>query len=337
MAVGMLPLAIYLPLIQSARTYSGTFWARPYIGSIAEFYGYLLIPLLLPALGVGFCAAGWYFLRRVESPAALKPPQSGAWTSCAGVDACPTVERWLSSPLVEVVAGLVFLLLPAVAVAIAVFGTGAYTHRYAIPAVIGCSVLAVRAMSRLSCVVPGVALIAAVVLSLFFIAKQVRTMPWAAVTANHQALIPLLERHMAAEYELLIADPHLFFELSHQAPSLRSRVAYVAEPQLALQHIGTDAVDRSLLGISAYAPLQMKTLQEVAASRQPFLIYGYPAPNGWAWIVQHLASVNVPMSVVGNVNGRLLLLVNDPAAASASATGVAIPSSPVEDRLRGAQ
>ena len=125
--------------------------------------------------------------------------------------------------------------------------------------------------------------------------------------ANHQATIRFLEQPDGRGSDIAVADPHLFFELSHQAPDLRDRIFYIAEPGIALRQVGTDAVDRGVMDMSRWAPLRVRTLADVMQSGRPFLIYGHPAPNGWAWLVQELVARRVPMSVAGYFDSRFLL------------------------------
>jgi hypothetical protein len=285
---GALPLFAYIPLIRSASTYGHTFWAKVGAGSLNDFLSFVLAPALFPlaALGVWATAVSIFHPRSNDDSSRKRPP------------------------LVELAAILGFCLIPMVAIVAALAVTGAYTHRYALFAVIGISIFGAWMMSQAFKARMRPALLATIVLSLFFIGKQVRTAAWIHTVANHGAIIRFLESRLSGDAVVAIADPHLFFELSHQSPELRHRMFYVAEPHLALQHIGTDAVDRGVMDMSRWAPLQVRKLKDIVQSRRPFMIFGYPAPVPWAWLVQELASLHVPMSVSASFNGRLLLLVN---------------------------
>jgi hypothetical protein len=301
---GGLPLLAYLPLIRSASAYSGTFWAKVGAGSLNDFLSFVLVPALLPLAALGLWA----------STESLFGSQQGDSSG---------VPRAIRHSRAEFAAVLGFSLLPVITIVIALAVTGAYTHRYALCAVTGISVLGAWMMSQVFRARSGPALIAVTVLSLFFIGKQARTASWIATVANHQAIIHFLETNVSGDSAVGIADPHLFFEISHQAPGLRGHIFYVAQPDLALRHVGTDAVDRGVMDMSRWAPLRLRKLADILASSQPFMIFGYPAPAPWAWIVQELASLHVPMSVRASVNGRLLLVVNpkSPAAPSVSNSG----------------
>lgn len=305
--IGGLPLLAYLPLIRSASSYSGTFWAKVSGGSLNDFLSFILGPALLAFAALGLWAAIVSLFGLYRGSDDSGPPH----------ETCP--------PIAEFAAVVGFILLPVVAIFIALAATGAYTHRYALSAVTGISVLGAWMMSQVFRAQPRPALVAATLLSLFFIGKQVRTASWIGTVANHQSIIQFLETNLSGEsaIAIAIADPHLFFEISHQAPGLRRHIFYVAQPDLALKHVGTDAVDRGVLDMSRWAPMRVRDLADILSSNPPFMIFGYPAPVPWAWLVQELASLHVPMSVRGSVNGRLLLLVNpeSPAPPSVSMSG----------------
>lgn len=288
--IGGLPLIVYLPLIRSATSYSQTFWAKVEFGSINDYIAFVLTPALLPLAGLVLWA-GAQSLLRLRS------------TDHAGA------AQAIRPPLVDVVAVFGFLALPVLAIILALTVTGAYTHRYALSAVIGMSVLGAWMLAAGFGGLSRTALTAAAVLSLFFVGKQARAARSISGASSYRhAIVEFLQAQQTSNYPIAIVDPHLFFELSHDAPAFRHRLFYVAEPRLALRHVGTDAVDRGVIGMSQWAPLQVRKLTEVTGSRQPFLIYGYPAPAGWDWLVQELSSLRIPMSSMGSFQGRLLLL-----------------------------
>ena len=290
LGMGGMPLVVYLPLIRSATSYSQTFWAKVDFGSLNDYFAFVLVPALLPLAALALWASAQYLLRfrSVEHSVTM-----------------PAVRP----PLIDAVAVFGFVALPLLAVVIALGVTGAYTHRYALSAVVGMSVLGAWMLSAGFGGLSRAALTAAAVLSLFFVGKQVRTVrSLSGGGSHHQAIVDFLERRQTGNYPIAIVDPHLFFELSHEAPALRRRIFYVAEPRLALQHVGTDAVDRGVIGMSRWAPLQVRKLAEVTGSSQPFLVYGYPGQAPWDWLVQELSSLRVPMSLIGSFHGRLLFL-----------------------------
>ena len=59
LGLALIPLLLFIPLIEQAGTYAANFWARPHWGSIPEFYYFLLIPALSPLVAVLILAAGF--------------------------------------------------------------------------------------------------------------------------------------------------------------------------------------------------------------------------------------------------------------------------------------
>lgn len=286
---GAVPLILYLPLIRSATTYSGTFWAKVTALSLNEFFSYVLFPAIVP-LGALLLWGMTACLTRTDGEEAT-----------AG-DNRPRI------PLAEVILVLGYVAIPVLAIVLALTVTGAYTHRYALPSIIGLSVCGAWMFSELFIMRTRSALIAAAMLSLFVMTKQARSLRSISSAYDHTAVTHFLEKQIAKGSAVAIVDPHLFFELSHQAPAIRDLIFYVAERELALQHLHTDAVDRGILDMSRWAPLHVRKLRDVLGSGRPFFIYGYPATYGW--LVAELACRRVPMSVIESFEGRLLLFVD---------------------------
>jgi Dolichyl-phosphate-mannose-protein mannosyltransferase len=312
LALGVSPLLFYLPLIRGARTYSGTFWARPGASSIAEFMTFLFGQSALPLAAV-LVWAGVHVLVRWK---AEKPPEGR-----------PEV------PLEEVAAVLGYMAFPVLAVVLGKAVTGAYTHRYALPAVIGVSVFGAWALSVVFGGRSRPALLIAALLSCVFFARVSWEFREISRTAAQQAtMIGFLQNQTDASLPVVIADPHLFFELSHYAPrELADRLRYFADAKLAVRFVGTDTVDRGLLAMREWAPLHVEPFRPPATPGHAFLIYGHPAP--FAWLVPELASLHVPMVVIDSVEDRLLLLAG-PANGSYAGSVDAAGSSPGTRALR---
>ena len=312
LALGAAPLLFYLPLIRGARTYSGTFWARPGAGSIAEFVTFLFGQSALPLAAV-LAWAGLHVLVR--------------WKAGAPPEGRPQL------PLEEVAAVLGYMALPALAVVLGKAATGAYTHRYALPAVIGVSVFGAWVLSVVFGGRSRPALLIAALLSCVFFARVFWEYREISRTAAQQAaIISFLQEQTDAGLPVVVADPHLFFELSHYAPhELAGRLRYLADAKLAVRFVGTDTVDRGLLAMREWAPIHVERFRPPAGQGRAFLIYGHPAL--FAWLVPELASLHVPMEVTNSVENRLLLLAR-PAYGSYADSVDAAGSSPGTRALR---
>ncbi|MGE5646103.1 MAG: hypothetical protein ACM336_09960 [Acidobacteriota bacterium] len=287
LAAGAAPLVAWLPLIRGARSYSGTFWARPGYGSLAEFLPFLFDFRALP-LAVVLIAAGAWLLAR---PKSVAPGEA--------------------TPLEETAAAVGFMALPVLAVAIGKAATGAYAHRYALAAAAGFCVFAAWALAAIFGGRTRPALAIAAPLSVLFFARAAWDYREASrQAARHAHMIEYLESRAEAALPIVIADPHVFFELSHYAPRpLARRLRYYADAKLARRYVGTDTVDRGLLAMRQWAPLDVEPFPP---REREFLIYGHPSV--YAWLVPELARRGFPMEITGSIEERLLVRAGAPGA-----------------------
>jgi hypothetical protein len=288
LAVASSCLLLYLPLIHSARSYGTTFWAKAGFGSLPGFLNLFLSPALLVVVGA---ALVWVVFarrkgsRKVETP---NPP----------------------FPVSELVAAFGMLTVVPLAIALGKFVTGAYTHRYALSGILGLTFLIVWMLAAAFQGRPQPAVALAAIFSCAFLARVIPGVGETHGVAgySHSGVIRVIQRNLPNDLSIAVADPLLFFELSHQAPSeIRKRLFYVADPKIALRRVGTDTMDRAFLDMQKLAPLQVKTLASVINSRENFLIIGFPALS-YAWLVDELTSLHVPMSVAGLLGNGVVLL-----------------------------
>jgi hypothetical protein len=304
LATGAVPLVFWLPLIRAARTFSGSFWAKPTATSVAEFALFLFGGALLPFGALIVAGLVLHFSKRAAGAAGIRS----------------RVQR-ITLPPGEIAAMILFLSIPISAFILAVALTGAFTSRYSLAAVIGAGLLGAWLMASAFGAHLRPAILAVFLLSSFFGARVIYEFRHAVgKDAEHAGMLHFLKA-ATPESLVLIPDPHLFFELSHEAPrSLQRRLVYFAEPRLALQYVGTDTMDRCLELMSRVAPLRLIKLSEFLRSGSDILVYGYPAVYG-EWAVQEMVARHLRISVVGAYDGRLLLH-------AASGLGSSAPSVP---------
>ncbi len=119
--VATIPLWAFLPLIQAGRKLAGTFWAPPRWRDMIGFYQNVLASATAPFLGIILIVA-IYAIVRSSAPAERK-------------------VTTVAPPPHEVVAAIGYLAIPGIAVVLAKLVTGAFTDRYALPAVIGVALI----------------------------------------------------------------------------------------------------------------------------------------------------------------------------------------------------
>lgn len=211
------------------------------------------------------------------------------------------------SALPEIVAASAFLAVPLVAVVLAEITTGAYTPRYALPAVLGVVVLLPLALHRLE----GVRIVASLVVAVLLVvvvgrsywnqADDIRT-----ATRAQADLLGSLQRIVdGTDLAIAVADPHDFFELSHYAPpALRARVLHLSDQRAALQYTGSASTEDGLVVLSRFAPLDVRRFGPYVESNARFLLL--LAVRQGNWVVRALERDGRALEPYPNADGLLL-------------------------------
>ena len=125
---------------------------------------------------------------------------------------------------------------------------------------------------------------------------------------NQAATYQFLESQSAGKIPVVIAPPDLLFELSHYAAGTGgTKLTYLADVPLALEYTGTDVVERGLLELKKWAPLDVEDFHRFCTSQDEFFIYGYPGL--WAWLVPELTRQGRRLVVKANNGDQLLFFV----------------------------
>jgi hypothetical protein len=262
--LALAPLLFFIPLIEQARSYSANFWARPHWGLIAEFYYFLLIPAVAPLVAVLILAAGF----------PTSDPPGNVRT-----------DQQLQPKLLphETAAALGFIVVPFVAVALAVGVTGAFTHRYALPSVIGFSIVLPLGAARLlnGRAIIGVALVMALCGACAML--SIRGLQNASsVSQKESRAYEFLRSNSEGLWPIVISDAHTFMRLAHYARhDIASRLVYLADPESALRHLGQTTVDRGLLDLKSVFRLNVQPYRSYIDSQERFLVYGPIRDLSW--------------------------------------------------------
>jgi hypothetical protein len=290
-AVSIVPLVFSLPVIRAASNYSSHFWAKPSWTLLISFYEDLLMPSGFALLLIGIISGLVIYFRR---------------------DHDIGESRVIRVPAHEFALAIGFVLLPTVAICLAKFVTGAFTSRYAIYAVIGLSLLVAWSFARIGRGSNGLGLLLASALafcSLIIGVRQYQQFRWNALLEN-QTFEYLAST--GTDLPLVVLSPHQFFVQSHRASvNGRGHLIYLGDVPLALKYTGTDTVERGLLTLRNYAPLDVEDYHRFIATHQSFLAYGYPDPFGW--VLEDLMQSGWRVSVKGRHGASLLYLVQAPA------------------------
>ncbi len=286
--VAVTPLLLFLPLIERARNYSLAFWAQTDWMAITKFYYFLLAPALLPLMVIPILL--------VFDPATHSQPQRSS----------------SAPPLHEVAAAFGFITIPVVAFALAKLVTGAFTDRYALPAVIGFSIFIAFAAYKL---LDGRAIMAAaLLLSLCggFMMIGVKSFQETVAAGISQAETnKFLQSERESGLPIVASDPHTFMMLAHYgSPDVASRVLYLADPAASMRYLGHNSVEKGMLDLlKPWFHLPIEEYGSFVASPQRFLVYGSPG-HFLNWLMTDLAISRRHIQFRGRNKDAVLFLVS---------------------------
>jgi len=283
----LIPVVGFARIIVSARAYSAHFWAVPYLHLALDWYSMTLgYAILLPVGGFALVIM-FRISERSFSSTTVVPPRS-----------------WYS------VAFFLFALLPVFGIIIAKLVTHAFTARYMIAASLGVFVLLILGLRRIIAKDRlGPAFVCAMCLPFFF---------WHVHEWNQHKFDELQALRATAaavrrtgDAPVAMAEVTQFHRLSFYARrDLVRRLAYVADPHLSTRYMGHDTIDRGLLALNPWFPLNVVWWHDWLSAHQSFLVYGYVGE--WTWLTFELpATSKVQLLKRENLIGCLLLSVQN--------------------------
>lgn len=292
LAAATLPLLAFLPLVQAGRRLIGTFWARPRWHQMVDFYQHVLgpaaMPLLLIILVVALYALGRSSVRTSRPVPAAPPP-----------------------PRHELVAAIGYLALPVVAVALGKFVTGAFTDRYALPALIGVALLIPWGVYQVLDRRATMGLLLAALLGGWF-ALMVGALPVLELrraSADHDAVYRFLAAATPGDLPVVVQSPHTFFQMTYYAPpAVAARLLYLADPEAARRYLDTDTVELGLLEFGRWIPIHVEAYRQYLAAHHRFLLYDDRGAYGW--LSKALVADGARFDVAALDGGRTLFLVD---------------------------
>jgi 4-amino-4-deoxy-L-arabinose transferase-like glycosyltransferase len=289
-AAAMVPLLIFLPLIQEARTHSASFYSHPHLNIVYSSYRSLLVPSILPLVAVLVLSV--VYLRAL--PIKLK-------------------QESHEMPLFhELTVAFGFTLIPVLAFILAKFVTDALIDRYAIPAVLGFSIL--LAFAAAYSLIGGRKIIS-IALVIFFcswyamlVKKELGGLSTLIQAQNES--IKILQSEGEVNLPIVASEPHIFMQLAHYAPqNITSRLVYLADPEASLRYLGHSSVDQGMLDlIKPWFHLRVEDYHLYTTSNRRFLVYG--SFNFLNWLVSKLKADNMRIEFESQQGDNFLLLVS---------------------------
>jgi hypothetical protein len=259
------PPIAFVSTIRHASHYSAHFWAIPYWHRVLQFYPtFLGTSVTIFLLG----ALLYLFTRPPLVPYSIDNP--GGFTYPFGF------LPWEAMTWVAIAA------IPIITMILAKLITHGYVERYALPGLIGAVLIICHAgfhLARRSRIIPFLLSL----ICLVFIGVQ------GALTLLTQSLsLPALVQDMAflAPYSaqpVVVSDATVFHQVSFYAPRQVARnVVYVADPANAVRYVQQDTIDRGLLDLRPWFPLNVAEYTQFVEEHSQFLVYG--SVGGWSWI-----------------------------------------------------
>jgi hypothetical protein len=312
LAFSIVPLAFHFPLMRAGAAYSSAFWSRPQWVNVPDFYIDLLTYALVPTAFILVVGSLYAFIRSDQAPSGASPP--------------PVL------PLHEVAAACAFIVFPFVCVVLAKVATGAFVNRYAIQAVLGFAVLAgfgAAAAFRRSA---AMRFVVAVTLVGWFLLSQAREFiqPTGFSMPVSRAQIDRATQWLAnpdRDLPVVVADPQSFAVLSHYGSGeVKSRIVYLADPDLALKHLGHNSVERGMLDLlRPWFGMNVVEFEPYMAGHSRFLLYGdFVRLSFLNWLLPELHARGWRTELL-NLGGDDMLFL---AARDEGATRLASPSQP---------
>lgn len=281
-ALSLLAFAPLLPLVSAAAEQAPSFWRKAALSDISVTYGFLFGSLLDPPLYWGALGAVL-----ISALARVLRVRDGTR---------PAI------PVHELAALATCVALPTVQVAAAVSTTGVFVPRYALVAVPGfCMAVAVAVarLTRFSCL--GQAIWAAVLIT-----TLAATVPIRFSFANPIKQRPALMRLLAQGDPVVVTGGLMYLQLWYYSPpAMGDRLYYLADPDAALAYTGSDTIDRGLLGLAQWSPLNIVRQSAFTDRHSEFRIYG----AGSGWLLRWLADNGAVTEQEGSELGAPILHV----------------------------
>jgi hypothetical protein len=312
---GIVPLLVFLDIIRKASSYSAHFWAIPIWGTLLDYY-LQLFGGLANILVVG---AVPYLVMLLRSESHEE-------------DYRAEISRFSTY---EVVAWSCIAAIPLFTMILAKTVTHAYIERYAISALVGAVILLCHFGYAVAPRPRSFALILCVVGLLYFTFHSI----W--VIRINRLGVKTISEHMAildshTDSPLVMADITKFHQSSFYAPRNQLRnVVYVADPEASVEYILKDTIDRGLLDLRPWFPINVVPRQRFIAEHREFLVYSYL--GSWTWLTYVLLPPYYETRLIDRVDTDILLnarrIRDDPAAAISDSSRPPPPSDDLFNKM----
>ena len=282
------PLLLSLPLIEQLGSLIPGYWSK--VGaaeSIYHSYGYIFGSALIPIACISVIIFAVLIAFRLQA----KIPIRLVW------------------PLPEIVATTCFVLLPVIGVILSQAGTGIFTSRYALPAVLGMGLSAGICLSCFKNRASDIAVIGLLACIPFL--ATISFSSWKTLSSEGVRMASPVEHETASSLSTVFTDGLQFLPQSYYLNHLDGYdPVYVSSPARSVAATGSDTNDRILLANARLFPLRVLSPADFFESTNEFILVG---DSGW--ILPYLKEAGAKIQPLPATNGydrRQVSLPNHP-------------------------
>lgn len=283
------PILAFLGTIRSARGYSSHFWAIPVWSNALAFYPKEFGLGAFAVVGTLAIALSFRVIRGRRIDEATASWRKPSWTPWQAVAVCTLAA------------------LPIPTMMLAKFVTHGFAPRYCIFALIGVTILLFYFISRFALrrSVAAIGIVACV----FIFLLQVRQF-----NATYQDWRKALNEDVTAlsslpDAPIAVMEVSVAHRLSYYAPRrLASRLVYVADPDASVSYLGQDTVDRGLLDLRFWFPMDIVRADSFLTDNPQFYVFGQTGE--WSWLTFDMAKWGQTKLMARGEEGRLLFSVD---------------------------
>ena len=295
LACGLLPLAVFWPLLLAQKRYYGAhFWAAPTLRHTGSTYGWL------------FHISSYHWNLAIAVVVVLFLLGAPTAQAIRHLRAALMADRYFH----EHVLVWALLGLPFVGYAATKLAHGGLDHKYVLESVLAVPLGAGYILPRLNRkIMPLLAILLLSILGVqeakFWLSQRGHFGKVVSPAASVERMVSSAG-HPNLPVVISDGDDYLPF-VYYASPEFEKRLVDVVDPPEAIAYIGNDTVERSLLRLRLYYPLQVYEVRPFASSHANFLLYSNGSANDW-W-PRRLANDGCSLEVLAAEGGRKVYLV----------------------------
>ena len=288
-AASGLALVPLLPLAAAARTQAHSFWSPAALSEIGPVYRFLFGSLLETPLPAGAAVLAVLVLAARRRTAAAAPVRH--------------------VPLHEATAFAAALCLPVFGILLGLGFTGVFVPRYALTAVVGCSLAVPVAVWRANTRGSVGEIFLCGFLAILFVRDMGPSLAAPPVLQDPYLTRPLLQRATTGPEVAISASSLQFLQYWYYSPAPhKGRLRYLADPEEARRYMGSDTIDRGYLALRRWTAVPVDSYDEYVAAHRELRVH----EAGSGWLLRKLADERAERKQIAAGPGERLYVVRLP-------------------------